>query len=74
MKAQDIETLHLRLDVLGMVLVELARTLPDHGATRAAQDLGERVTARLGCAPISDAGDECIAADLAPVLSALQRH
>lgn len=74
MKGRPIEVISRRLDFLSMVLAELAMALPPREAARAARAIGQRVVQHLESGPVSEAADEAIAADLAPILSALRRH
>jgi len=69
----DNATLNLRLDLLRMMMTELARALPTSEAARAADAIGRCVADRMADSPISQDADESIAADLAPILAAL-RH
>lgn len=74
MKGRPIEVISRRLDFLSMVLAELAMSLPPQEAARAARAIGQRVVQHLESGPVSETADEAIAADLAPILSALQRR
>jgi len=70
----DNATLNLRLDLLRMMMTELARALPTSEAARAADAIGRCVADRMADSPISQDADESIAADLAPILAALRNR
>ncbi|WP_298826336.1 hypothetical protein [uncultured Piscinibacter sp.] len=74
MNARDAEVINLRLDVLRMTLVELARSLPPDEAVRAATMLLRGVHARTASQRIHEDADAALAGDIGPILSALQRH
>lgn len=74
MNARDVQAINLRLDVLRMTLVELARSLPPDEAARAATMLHRGVNARTSSQRIHEDADAAVAGDLGPILSALQRH
>jgi hypothetical protein len=65
------QTVNLRLDVMSMALAELTRTLRPTQAARVAEALVKQAMGRLVGASMSEITDESIAADLAPLLSAL---
>jgi len=68
------ETLAARLDVLGLAIEEIARTLTPGQALQAREALGWRLADIVGTRPTPEI-DEAIAVDMAPVLAALQtRH
>ena len=73
MKAKQLEVINLRLDFMSMVLAVLARSLPPLEAARAVQVIGERVVEQLGRNP-AEAAEAAVAADLAPILAALQQR
>jgi hypothetical protein len=74
MKSRPIDDINRRLDFVNMVLEELAMALPPEEAARAVRAIGHRVVQHLASGPVSETADEAIAADLAPILSALKRH
>ena len=73
MMTEQLETIKLRLDFLSMVLSVLARSLSPLEAARAVQVIAERVVEQLGRNP-AEAAEEAVAADLAPILAALQQR
>jgi len=52
----------------------LARSLPPREAAHAVQVIGERVVEQLGRDPVSESAEEAVAADLAPIIAALQQR
>ena len=74
MNAKQLETINLRLDFVSMVLAVLARSLPPREAAHAVNVIGERVIEQLGRSPVSESADEAVAADLAPIIAALQQR
>ena len=74
MKAQQVEVINMRLDFMSMVLAVLARSLPPREAAHAVHVIGERVVEQLGCDPVSESAEEAVAADLAPIIAALQQR
>lgn len=74
MNAKQRETINLRLDFVSMVLAVLARSLPPQEAAHAVNVIGERVIEQLGRSPVSESADEAVAADLAPIIAALQQR
>lgn len=74
MTSLALQTVNLRLDVMSMALAELARALPPSQAARVAEAIVQQAMGRLAEASISEIADESIAADLAPLLSALRRR
>ena len=74
MNAKQLETINLRLDFVSMVLAVLARSLPPQEAAHAVNVIGERVIEQLGRSPVSESADEAVAADLAPIIAALQQR
>ncbi len=73
MRSKQLETINMRLDFLSMVVSVLARSLPPLEAARAVQAIGERVIEQLRRDP-AEAAEEAVAADLAPILAALQQR
>ncbi len=74
MKHRDLQAVNARLDILGMTLVELARSMSTDEARRAADGIRERINGRIQQAPLRGGADVAAAADLAPILAALVRH
>ena len=74
MKAKQVEVINMRLDFMSMVLAVLARSLPPREAAYAVQVIGERVVEQLGRDPVSESAEEAVAADLAPIIAALQQR
>lgn len=74
MNAKQLETINLRLDFVSMVLAVLARSLPPQEAAHAVNVIGDRVIEQLGRSPVSESADEAVAADLAPIIAALQQR
>lgn len=74
MDAEQLEAINMRLDFMSMVLAVLARSLPPREAAHAVQLIGERLVDQLGREPVSESGEEAVAADLAPIVAALQRR
>lgn len=74
MKAKHLETINLRLDFLSMVAAVLARSLPPREAAHAVHAIGERLIEQLGRQRVSESAEEAVAADLAPILAALQQR
>ena len=70
----DLHTLNLRLDILNLTLVELARSVPAAEAAKVAEAISRRVTDRIAGPAISAHADQRVAADLAPILAALRHH
>lgn len=73
MNTQNSQVINLRLDVLRIALVEIARYPPTEDARRAASAISEEVSRRLGEEPIGKSADQAHAADRGPLLSALSR-
>ena len=74
MKSMQMEVMNTRLDFISMVLAVLARSLPPREAAHAVQVIGERVVEQLGRGPAPEGAEEAVAADLAPIIAALQRR
>lgn len=74
MKAKQVEVINMRLDFISMVLAVLAGSLPPREAARAAHVIGERVIEQLERLPVSRSAEEAVAADLAPIIAALQQR
>lgn len=74
LKAKHLEAINLRLDFLSMVLAVLARSLPPREAAHAVHAIGERLIEQLGRQRVSESAEEAVAADLAPILAALQQR
>lgn len=74
MTSVALQAVNLRLDVMSMALAELARAVPPSQAARVAEAIVKQAMDRLAGASMSEIADESIAADLAPLLSALQRR
>ena len=74
MKHRDLQAVNARLDILGMTLVELARSMSTDEARLAAEGIRERINGRIQQAPLRGGADAAAAADLAPILAALVRH
>ena len=74
MKSKQLEVINMRLDFMSMVLAVLARALPPREAVHAVQRIGERVVEQLGREPAAESAEEAVAADLAPILAALQQR
>jgi len=74
MKAKQVEVINMRLDFINMVLTVLARSLPPREAAHALQLIGERVVEQLGHDPAPESAEEAVAADLAPIIAALQQR
>ena len=74
MSAEQLDVINLRLDFQSMVLAALARSLPPREAAHAVQVIGERVVEQLGRDPVSESAEEAVAADLAPIIAALQQR
>ncbi len=74
MMKTDLQTIALRLDVLIMILADLAKALPAQEAARAADDITRGVTSRIAGQPIRESADVTIAADLARILNALRQR
>ncbi len=74
MTSPALQAVNLRLDIMSMALAELARALPPTQAARVAEAIVKQAMGRLAGASISEITDESIAADLAPLLSALHRR
>ena len=74
MKVNQLEVINMRLDFACMALAVLARSLPPREAAHALRVIGERVVEQLGREPASENADEAVAADLAPIIAALQQR
>jgi hypothetical protein len=74
MRAKQLEVLKLRLDFMSMVLAVLSRSLPPREAAHALQVISGRVVEQLGRERASACAEAAVAADLAPVLAALQQR
>ena len=74
LKAKQLEVINMRLDFMAMVLTVLARSLPPREAAHALQMIGERVLEQLGHDPAPESAEEAVAADLAPIIAALQQR
>lgn len=74
MKTEQLEVINMRLDFISMVLAVLARSLPPLEAAHALQLIRERVVEQLGRAPAPESAEEAVAADLAPIIAALQQR
>ena len=74
MNRRDLHALNAWLDMLGVSLVELARSIPAEEAWRTAEAIRMRVYGRMQQAPLCEGADVAVAADLAPTLAALVRH
>lgn len=74
MNAEQLEVINMRLDFMSMVLAVLARSLSPREAAHAVQVVGDRVIAQLGRDPVSESAEEAVAADLAPIIAALQQR
>jgi len=74
MEVRCVEVMNVRLDVVCMVLAELAKALPPAEAARAARAIREQIAQLICDRPMSAGAAESIATDLAPLLTALQRH
>ncbi len=74
LKSKQMEVINMRLDFMSMVLAVLARSLPPREAAHAVQVIGERVVEQLGRDPVSESAEEAVAADLAPIIAALQQR
>ena len=74
MSAEQLDAINMRLDFMSMVLAVLARSLPPREAAHAIQVIGERVVEQLGQQPVSESAEEAVAADLAPIIAALQQR
>lgn len=74
MSAEQLDAINMRLDFMSMVLAVLARSLPPREAAHAVQVIGERVVEQLGRQPVSESAEEAVAADLAPIIAALQQR
>jgi len=70
----DLQTVVWRMDLLTVVLAELARSLPAAEAARAAEAIARGVDCLLADRPLHDSVDEAVAVDLASVLGALRRQ
>lgn len=73
MKSIALQAVNLRLDVMSMALTELARAVPPSQAGRVSDAIVKQAMGLLAGASMSETADESIAADLAPLLSALHR-
>lgn len=74
MSAERLDAINMRLDFMSMVLAVLARSLPPREAAHAVQVIGERVVEQLSRDPVSESAEEAVAADLAPIIAALQQR
>ena len=74
LKAKQLEVINMRLDFMAIVLTVLARSLPPREAAHALQVTGERVLEQLGHAPAPESAEQAVAADLAPIIAALQQR
>jgi hypothetical protein len=74
MNTNELETVTMRLDFMSMVLAVLARSLPPREAAHAVHLIGERVVKQLGHELVSGSAEEAVAADLAPIIAALQQR
>lgn len=74
MTTEGIEDIRLRLDFMVMVLTVLARSLPPREAAHAVKEFGEGVVEQLGRPAVSEAAESAVAADLAPIIAALQQR
>lgn len=74
MNSKQLEVINMRLDFMSMVLAILARTLPPREAAHAVQLIGERAVEQLGREPACESAEEAVAADLAPIIAALQQR
>lgn len=74
MTSLALQAVNLRLDVMNMALAELARALPPSKAACVAEAIVKQAMVRLAGASMSEIADESIAADLAPLLSALHER
>lgn len=72
MSKAKIQGLQMRLDVLSVALVALARTVPKESATAVQEGLRREVTRRLEGAQLTPHADETISADLGRLMDALQ--
>ena len=72
MSKAKIQGLQMRLDVLSVALVALARTVPEELATAVQEGLRREVTQRLERAQLTPHADEAISADLGRLMDALQ--
>ena len=74
MTEEQLEVIHMRLDFMSMVLAVLARSLSPREAAPAVKVIGERVIEQLGRDVVSESAEEAVAADLAPIIAALQQR
>jgi hypothetical protein len=74
MTEEQLEVIHMRLDFMSMVLAVLARSLSPREAAHAVKVIGERVIEQLGRDVASESAEEAVAADLAPIIAALQQR
>jgi hypothetical protein len=74
MKSKQLEVIHMRLDFMSMVLAVLAQVAATAGSRPCGQVIGERVIEQLGRDPASESAEEAVAADLAPIIAALQQR
>lgn len=74
MSVEQLDAINMRLDFMSMVLAVLARSLPPREAAHAVQVIGELVVEQLGRHPVSESAEEAVAADLAPIIAALQQR
>lgn len=74
MEEKQIEVIKTRLDFMSMVMAVLARSLPPREAAHAVQVISALVVEQLGQEPASENAEEAVAADLAPILAALQQR
>lgn len=70
----DLQTVVWRMDLLCVVVAELARALPAAEAALAAEAITRSVNSHLADRPLHDSVDEPVAADLVAILGAVRRH
>ncbi|MDP1691746.1 MAG: hypothetical protein Q8L49_07320 [Burkholderiaceae bacterium] len=74
MSVDQLDVINMRLDFQSMVLAVLARSLPPREAAHAVHVIGERVVEQLGRDPVSESAEEAVAADVTPIIAALQQR
>ena len=74
MKANPGQLIIRRLDLMSMARAVLASPPPPREAAHAVQVIGERDVEQLGRDPASESAEEAVAADLAPIIAALQQR
>ena len=74
MRAQDAGILELKVLVLTAAVTEIARALSPRDAATVAGSLATLLTSMLSKTRLSARADEALAADLAPLMDALQRN